>query len=362
MFMIGSVAMGVIMFVGQRGAARRKVRDNRASYLEHLEHAGTGYVLPLRVRWRRRRSGTRRPANFPTWYAIRPGCGSVGGPMRTSCGTSWRGHDAAIAATVAQRRDGPLIPVTTRSVWPPRDALPIRTLSWTTCRSAWTYARPVWCRSSVIRGTRNAAFAALMQLTSLHSTSDLTVAACVSPAAMPVWQWLRWLPHARANTSDANGVSRRYLTTTVDELEGLLHDEVEAVMSQATQATRLGRRGSTRQIVVIVDTEGLTDARAPRWGTPRHPNPATASRCSTLPEAASRNPRVSMYVSRSAPPDLASNIGPAGSLAIGNVVTDRITALQAEALARSLAPLAGAASRKGTVCRQRRNRTAVAGP
>ncbi|WP_163573732.1 hypothetical protein, partial [Fodinicola feengrottensis] len=38
MFLVGSVGLGVVLFVGTRNSARRQVRENRERYLDYLEN------------------------------------------------------------------------------------------------------------------------------------------------------------------------------------------------------------------------------------------------------------------------------------------------------------------------------------
>jgi S-DNA-T family DNA segregation ATPase FtsK/SpoIIIE len=57
---------------------------------------------------------------------------------------------------------------------------------------------------------RSAARAVLAQLFTFHSPDDLRIAVCAGAAAMPEWEWVKWLPHAQHwLVADAAGPTRQ---------------------------------------------------------------------------------------------------------------------------------------------------------
>ncbi|SEG79348.1 DNA segregation ATPase FtsK/SpoIIIE, S-DNA-T family [Thermomonospora echinospora] len=69
--------------------------------------------------------------------------------------------------------------------------------------------------------------AMLAQMASFHSPDDLRISICASAEAMPHWDWVKWLPHAMhpAETDAAGPV--RLMSTTLSGLEAVLGAEVK---------------------------------------------------------------------------------------------------------------------------------------
>ncbi|QMU78789.1 type VII secretion protein EccCa [Streptacidiphilus sp. PB12-B1b] len=68
--------------------------------------------------------------------------------------------------------------------------------------------------------------AALAQLTALHSPDDLMVAVAAAPGAAPEWEWAKWLPHVQHPTESDGAGSLRMICHSLDEVEGLLADQL----------------------------------------------------------------------------------------------------------------------------------------
>ncbi|MEY9969185.1 S-DNA-T family DNA segregation ATPase FtsK/SpoIIIE [Streptacidiphilus sp. MAP12-16] len=68
--------------------------------------------------------------------------------------------------------------------------------------------------------------AALAQLTTLHSPDDLLVGIAAAPGAAPEWEWTKWLPHVQHPSESDGAGSLRMICPSLDELEGLLADEL----------------------------------------------------------------------------------------------------------------------------------------
>ncbi|WP_370124426.1 type VII secretion protein EccCa [Streptacidiphilus sp. MAP12-33] len=68
--------------------------------------------------------------------------------------------------------------------------------------------------------------AILSQLTTLHSPDDLVLGIAAAPGALPEWEWTKWLPHTQHWRETDGAGSLRMLCTSLDELEELLDDEL----------------------------------------------------------------------------------------------------------------------------------------
>ncbi|MFD0691572.1 type VII secretion protein EccCa [Actinomadura fibrosa] len=69
--------------------------------------------------------------------------------------------------------------------------------------------------------------AMIAQLTAFHSPDDMRVSVCASPEAMPHWDWVKWLPHAMHPTvTDAAGPVR-LMAGSLTELERMFGNEVK---------------------------------------------------------------------------------------------------------------------------------------
>jgi len=122
-------------------------------------------------------------------------------------------------------------------------------------------------RVSLVEGgdaarARALARAMLAQLTTFHAPDDLAVAVLVAPARRREWDWVKWLPHASHPTSvDALG-ARRMVATTPAELDELLDELMAKRPRFQPWAPGVSGRGpetvASPHVVVLVD--GL-DAR-----------------------------------------------------------------------------------------------------
>ncbi|MFG2011945.1 type VII secretion protein EccCa [Micromonospora sp. NPDC048868] len=98
--------------------------------------------------------------------------------------------------------------------------------------------------------------AVLAQLAVFHAPDELLVAVCAGPERRAAWEWVKWLPHAHHPTrTDALGPVR-LVTSAGAELEGLL-DEVLASRSRFSPA---GPATDGPHVVVVLDGGDLTGA------------------------------------------------------------------------------------------------------
>ncbi|MFB6396575.1 type VII secretion protein EccCa [Polymorphospora lycopeni] len=182
---------------------------------------------------------------------------------------------------------------------------------------------------------RALARAMLVQLAVFHAPDDLIVAVCAGPERRTAWEWVKWLPHALHPTrTDALGPVR-LVTSAATELEGLL-DEVLATRPRFSPH---GPAGGGPHVVVVLDGGDLTGA-AHLAGDGVHavtvldldgPPPRLLDRSTLVLQV------------RAGRLDTDSMDGPA---TVGTA--DRLDPVEAEAVARRLAPLRLVASAGGT--------------
>ncbi|MGI8762154.1 MAG: type VII secretion protein EccCa [Jatrophihabitantaceae bacterium] len=90
--------------------------------------------------------------------------------------------------------------------------------------------------------------AVIGQLAAFHSPDDVVIAVCASPAVMPEWEWLKWLPHALSPAAfDAVG-QLRLVTDDLLDIEASFGDTL-------TSRPRFGIGGTSEgpHVVVVVD-------------------------------------------------------------------------------------------------------------
>ncbi|GIG36066.1 type VII secretion protein EccCa [Cellulomonas pakistanensis] len=74
--------------------------------------------------------------------------------------------------------------------------------------------------------SRALARAVVSQLATFHAPEDLQIAVVASDAALPEWDWVKWLPHAHSTRSrDAVGAARM-IGTTLADVESLLPEDL----------------------------------------------------------------------------------------------------------------------------------------
>jgi S-DNA-T family DNA segregation ATPase FtsK/SpoIIIE len=69
-------------------------------------------------------------------------------------------------------------------------------------------------------------WAAVSQLSTLHSPDDLKIAVACAPGSVERWEWTKWLPHVQHPKESDGAGSRRMICTGLGELEEMLGDEL----------------------------------------------------------------------------------------------------------------------------------------
>ncbi|MFD1320822.1 type VII secretion protein EccCa [Micromonospora sonneratiae] len=178
--------------------------------------------------------------------------------------------------------------------------------------------------------------AILTQLSVFHAPDELLVAVCAGPERRALWEWVKWLPHAQhPDRTDALGPVR-LVASSAAELEQLL-DEVVGNRSRFSPA---GPATDGPHVVVVLDGGDLTGAS--------HLVSDGGIDAVTIIDLDNPPPRLldrSMLVLdlRGGRLDILSM---EGASEIG--VPDRLDVVEAEAVARRLAPLRLAAASKGS--------------
>ncbi len=91
--------------------------------------------------------------------------------------------------------------------------------------------------------------ALVAQLSTFHAPDDLLIGLCLSDAALPRWEWAKWLPHAVHPTkTDAAGQIRLY-SSSITSLEAILDD----VLAGRTRFTTTPTAAAGPHLVVIID-------------------------------------------------------------------------------------------------------------
>ncbi|NUS10634.1 MAG: type VII secretion protein EccCa [Streptomyces sp.] len=69
--------------------------------------------------------------------------------------------------------------------------------------------------------------AVIAQLAALHSPADLVLGVAASPSAIGAWEWVKWLPHAQSAAELDGAGTRRLVAGDLGELEELLRGRLE---------------------------------------------------------------------------------------------------------------------------------------
>ena len=264
LFMVASVGLGIVLFIGTRSSARRRQRTDRERYLDYLEgmrrtsreaaalqrvrsaarHPDPELLLdiarlPAR-RWERRR-------NDPDFLRVRIGSGTT--PL-------------ARGLTVALDRTNPLVTY---------DPVCLSAAESLVHRYASLSEEPITVPLGEVgyltvvgdrpRG-RALARAMIGQLVALHPPDDIRIAVVRAPSLRAEWEWVKWLPHAG---SDSAALGRRssgqfaadqlLVAPSLQELVNRMAADLDHRKADAER--RLGRQpgGGLRRLVVIVDGE-----------------------------------------------------------------------------------------------------------
>ncbi len=182
--------------------------------------------------------------------------------------------------------------------------------------------------------TRALVRAVLSQLAVFHAPDDMIIAVCAGPERRTEWEWVKWLPH-NLHPSRADALGRvRLVASAAHDLERVLED----VIGNRSRFRPGGVGGASPHVVIVLDgadlhgatqlddgIDGVTvldlDARPPRL----------LDRSSLVLEVRHVDGRRALHTYAM---EQAADVG----------TPDRLTEVEAEAVARRLAPLRLAAT------------------
>nr|WP_245886988.1 type VII secretion protein EccCa [Kineococcus xinjiangensis] len=248
-FVLGSIAMGLAMFLQMRSRTRGQTFDGRVRYLRHLmdvralieanaaaqrEEAATRHPAPAQLTAGVVQAGRvwERRSDDEDFLLLRVGVGQVPAlhlPGLPEDDPS-RPSDPTCAEAVQQLLHGHAqvaeVPV----------ALPLQTGITTLIG---TPAR-----------TRATARAMIASLLALHAPDDVRIAVCTPAGAHAVeeWEWLKWAPHARHPDTGGEGAGRLLLTEDASSLALLLDAELERRRAHAATGSPAGPA-----LLVVID-------------------------------------------------------------------------------------------------------------
>ncbi|MBT8227637.1 MAG: FHA domain-containing protein [Dactylosporangium sp.] len=188
-----------------------------------------------------------------------------------------------------------------------------------------------------------AAWSLIAQLVTLHSPAEVVLAAVMSAASARRWDWLRWLPHASPQPQSP-------LTTTQLTAGGAasidLIGEIDALIARRSAASGHGDAPGTPLPAVVLLVEDDAEAERQRLVDLAERGPAAGVHVIWVASAVERLPAACRTFVEVTPD---RDTGCAGFVRTGAAVDpveiDTITADQAEALARRLAPTIDAGAR-----------------
>ncbi|MFI0940105.1 type VII secretion protein EccCa [Streptomyces sp. NPDC021020] len=170
---------------------------------------------------------------------------------------------------------------------------------------------------------RGLARAAVAQLAALHSPADLVLGVTASSAALPAWEWVKWLPHAQSQAAVDGAGARRLVAGEAGELAELLRPALEDRPRFQRDAAPLLDRP---HVVVLLDGGAVPPAAA---------EGLLGVTLVELAPGGSDEPRGDLWVRCTAGEMLLRSS--AGHVYRGT--PDALREAEAEALARGLAPL-----------------------
>ncbi len=246
LFMIVSVGLGILLFVGTRSSARRRQRDNRERYLDYLE--GMRRRARAATAQQRARAARRHPdpaalidlVRLPARRWERRRCDADFLRIRIGTGATPLARGLSVAADRAN-------PLTSH------DPVCLAAAESLVERYAELAEQPltvplaeIGCLSIVgdREWGRSVARGVIAQLVALHPPDDVRIAVVRALPLADQWDWVKWLPHS---------LDEPLVQASVDEILARI-DDLDA--RQADADRRRGPVGAgVVRFVVIVDGE-----------------------------------------------------------------------------------------------------------
>ncbi|NAZ74690.1 type VII secretion protein EccCa [Kineococcus sp. T13] len=243
-FMLGSLAMGLAMWLQARSRAGSQSFDARIRYLQHLDEARTqlqsnadaqraaaqlqhpqpastsAAVLGAGRLWERRRDDEDfllvriGSARVPALHLPQLPAEDVNRPADPSC-------QQAVQLLLAAHARVEQVPV----------AISLRSGVSTLVGSP--------------ERTRASARALLAGVVALHAPQDVRIAVCAPSGALEEWEWLKWLPHTQHPAAGADGGPQLLLAADAGDLALMLQPELRRRRARSPRRAGTGAGGTT---------------------------------------------------------------------------------------------------------------------
>jgi len=344
-FVLGAIGMGAAMFIQMRGRSREQRSETRLRYFSHLADARVRLRAATEIQRAAARAQHPEPAGLASvvnapdrlwerrpddsdFLLVRVGRGLVPAVAAPQLGEPDPMRPADPAGEQAARRL-----VDTHAMAPD---VPV----------AVSLARGVTTLVGEPGPARSLARAMLCQLAALHAPDDVRVAVCcpAGARAREEWDWVKWLPHVHhPTTADGDG-SGLLLATDTEQLAELLRAELDRRRSSArAPGTRIPAAAAAGPALLVV-VDGAVEPPDPLLGADELG--VSLLRLVPAPEQQPSHVDLSLRISAS-PGGGAPQLVPVvrdpsegHSLAgVAQVRPDGLSVVEAETLARRLAPL-----------------------
>ena len=257
LFLVGSIAVGSLMIIGQKSGSKRKMRESRERYLDYIEqlrHSVRDTIAtqrggqakrhpPLSAlidiarddarRWERRLSD-------PDFLVVRLGTGDepIASPLTMNADTGPLNEFDPVCLEAAKELQ------TRYSVLHDQ---PI-TIDLKEVGSVSVLGQPALSRSL--------AQSVIAQLIAFHSPNDLELAVVRSDATAHEWDWAKWAPHTHDGATYDGDLAARRVTNSIASMQEFLAPHLEARLDRHQRA-RGQEVTKPTHLVVIVDGEEL---------------------------------------------------------------------------------------------------------
>lgn len=258
LMLLGSIAIGVLMFVSQRSGTKRQVRESRERYLDYIEslrHKVRSQIAAQRAEqaWRYprtdqlldiavddRRRWERRPSHSD-FLAVRLGTGTVQltSGLTLDADTGPLNEFDPVCLQAAQELQARYSTLRGQPI----------------VESLRSHGQISVLGASSVR--RTLAKNLMLQCAVLHSPADVQLAVVRSSEAAAEWDWVKWLPHVQAAEARDGDLPARRVASSSGAMAELLASELEQRLDRHSKSRGNESTSPSTQLIVVVDAEGL---------------------------------------------------------------------------------------------------------
>ena len=257
LFMVVSVGLGIVLFVGTRSSARRRQRDNRERYLDYLE--GMRRTARAAAARQRTRAAHRHPepgalldiARLPArrWERRRADRDFL--EIRVGTGLTHLSRALSVAVDRAN-------PLTTY------DPVCLAAAESLVERYSVLGDQPITVRLGELgclsivgdrRSGRSLARGVLGQVAALHPPDDVRIAVVRALPLADEWEWVKWLPHSRSTVNLAAAADEPLVFDSCTELLARMADDLDSRRADAQRRPGRHLDGGPPRLLVVVDGE-----------------------------------------------------------------------------------------------------------